>query len=77
MRYQEDKINALLDAREKIYEAVDLIKFAVQGTGLESRTNAYCISSLEKIASEDSQWLGKTQVNIDELIEAVKNPEDY
>jgi hypothetical protein len=68
-RTQTDRINDLVDAREHLESAIDLIRVAVRGTSEENRADAYIIPHLQS-------WLGQEWCSIDNLIAALEGRDD-
>jgi len=72
----KEKIALLEEARELIEKAVANIREAVQDTSEDSRAAAYIIPTLEMCCYESTNWLGKQESNIEELINSLEESED-
>lgn len=70
-----ERIDILMDAQEKINEAVELIRDAVRGSGEANRVDAYLIPALEMAASSQHGWLGSNPCSIDKVIETLSEDE--
>jgi hypothetical protein len=66
-----EKIELLEEAQEKINEAVDLIREAVEDTDCESGAVAYVIPSLIMCATKEHGYLASQSYNCDELIKSL------
>ncbi|NDJ76981.1 MAG: hypothetical protein GYB65_12065 [Chloroflexi bacterium] len=69
---KDERIEMLEDARDTLDTAIDLIKQAVDGTGLDNLARAYIIPTLIMSARSDHAYLGSQTANIDELIDALE-----
>ena len=68
----DDKIQALEEAEEKIYLAIELITQAVKGTSCQVSAEAYIIPHLQNWINDENQ-----PANIQELKRAVEGRGDY
>ena len=66
-----ERIEMLTEAQEKLLEARELIKEAVEDTKCERNTKAYLIDQLEVLTTSEHCWLND-DLNIDKVIENLK-----
>jgi hypothetical protein len=64
----QERVDLLEDARESIFQAVELIRQATEDTPAWGRVRSYLVPALEMAAREGHQWLGSNQANIDAVI---------
>lgn len=64
-----EKVNDLENAFEKLEEAIELVKSAVEGTPEENRAKSYLIPALEMALNDEHEWVGKNPCNIAKLLE--------
>jgi len=72
----EERKASLEDAKEKLIDAIDLIKEAVDGLEIESAVQSYIISSLEMCVDNEHGWVGKQPYNIQEIMELLEELEE-
>jgi len=75
MMETSERIEMLQDAQELLREARQLIKWAVRGTDFSNNAEAYAISAIDMVISNDHDWLSGNPGNIEELIESLENSE--
>ena len=63
----QENIQALEEAQEHLYQAIDLIEFGVRGTNQEAHANAYIIPHLKSWAGEGAGY----DTSIPDYIEAL------
>ena len=66
-----DRITMLEEAQEKLHEARELIKTAVEDTSCEDSTRTYLLAQLEILTSDEHSWLSN-DLNIDKVIKEIK-----
>lgn len=71
----EERIEQLMDAQEKLREAVELIRQATRGTTMEERARRTIIAHLEMATDDNHSWLG-AETNLDDLISEIRGDED-
>jgi hypothetical protein len=69
---KEDRIQAIDEAQQLIYEAVEKIKFAFPGDG---NVSAYIIAPLEILAGEGHGYVTR-DTNLDDLRNRIENGND-
>jgi len=74
MEKQEKAIilEELREAQEKLFEAIELIEMAIEGTKSEANTKAYLVDHLKIMASNNHDFLSN-DLNIDKIIEDIEN----
>jgi hypothetical protein len=72
MEQKEDRVQAINEAQELIYEAIEKIKFAFPRDG---NVDAYVIAKLQIIAGEGHGYL-TYDTNLDKLRERIENPDE-
>lgn len=70
-----ERIEMLEEAREAIKGAVQLIRLAIEGTGMVDYAEAYVIPSLLMCAGSQA-YLGGQPANVDELIESFSSEDE-
>jgi len=70
----QERADQLVDAQDKINEAIELIRSAVHGTDQEATAAAYILPNLAIWASDDGK--SSSYTDCDSLLEAIENPGD-
>jgi len=70
-----DRTEDLLNARDSLLTAIELIEQAVRGTSVEDYAESYIIPTLRMCVGNDHTYLGNQPANIDELIDALEDGE--
>lgn len=69
----EERADQLIDAQDKINEAIELIRSAVHGTDQEAPAAAYILPNLAIWSSDDGR--SSSYTDCDSLLERIENPE--
>ena len=70
----EERIEQLMDAQEKLREAVELIRQAMRGTPGEERSRRTIIATLEMATDSNHSWLG-IETSVEDLIDQIRGDE--
>jgi len=69
---REEKVDAIREAQDKIFEALDLLRAVADG---DEHARAYIIAPLEIVASDGHGWLTR-DTNLDKWIEQIENEDE-
>lgn len=69
-----ERIEKIKEAQELLYEAVNLIEEAIEGTNEESNVRAYIVSHLRIFINDDHGFLSSS-LNLDNVIESLQKKE--
>lgn len=76
----QERIDTLTEAQEKLFEAIELIEAAVKGTGREAYADAYTLAHLKIMAFSGHGYLSR-DTNLDDMMEWYRgddgDDEDY
>lgn len=70
-----ERVEMVMDAQEKLREAIDLIRQATSGEEMGERVRRTIIANLEMIVDADHVWLGR-QANLSDLIDEINEEKD-
>jgi len=63
----EERVDALTEAQDLIFQAIELIEVAASGTGCEGNVDAYLLARLRIAASDGHDYLSRDQ-SVSEVI---------